>query len=180
MDSATNYEEMDALAAQSPAGSRGLIFQPYLLGARSPHWKPNVRGAFLGIDISHGIHDFLRAIMEGVAYSMQERLLILEDEFGMPIKEVTTIGGGAKSELWCQIMADVANRPMKRIQGAEMECLGSAILASVPIVHDSIEIAINEMVHDQDTFTPGLDNHQLYSEMYQRYCEFFRNYEHMF
>jgi xylulokinase len=125
------YELMDRQAATVPAGCRGLLYLPYLMGERSPHWNPAARGVFLGLTLTHGRAEMIRAVLEGVAFNLR----IILDAFlrqGVRVPSIRVIGGGAKSALWCQILADVMNRPIERLAlREEATSLGAAIAGGV-------------------------------------------------
>lgn len=123
------HELVEALAAVSEPGARGLLFQPYLQGERSPHWDPHLRGGFIGLDRQHRLEDFARAALEGVAYSLRD-CFELVSALGDPITKLYLIGGGAKSRLWSQIVCDVIGRPLTKpvVQSA---AYGAAMLAGI-------------------------------------------------
>ncbi|MGC3787227.1 xylulokinase [Priestia aryabhattai] len=101
-----SYELMNSEAEQSPPTSKGLIYLPYLMGERSPRWNPDARGAFAGLSITHTRGDIARSVMEGVAYNLKIVLDTFQKE-GAPIDRMWVLGGGAKSTLWRQILADI-------------------------------------------------------------------------
>ncbi len=123
------YQQVDTLAADSAAGARGLLFHPYLQGERSPYWDPHLRGDFVGIHRRHCLEDFARAVLEGVAFSLRDCFELVKS-FGESIEQLYLIGGGAKSQLWSQIVCDVMGRNLSKpvIQSA---AYGAAILAGV-------------------------------------------------
>ncbi|MBQ5973291.1 MAG: xylulokinase, partial [Oscillospiraceae bacterium] len=122
------YVLMDREAAGAAPGSGGLFYLPYLMGERTPHLDPNARGAFVGLSARHGKKELLRAVMEGVAYSMKDCMEILR-EMGVETGEVRAGGGGGRSPLWRQMMADVFGLPVTVTRSAEGPALGVAILA---------------------------------------------------
>lgn len=99
---------MDAIAEKSPVGANGVMFHPYLQGERSPYWDPDLRASFTGISISSTRGDFMRALLEGVAFSLKDCYGAIE-EMGLGVKRIFLIGGGAKSPLWSSIVSDVFN-----------------------------------------------------------------------
>jgi xylulokinase len=107
------YELMDLQAARSKPGANGLLFFPYLLGERSPYWNPDARGAFFGLTMAHNRSDLVRATLEGITLNLR---IILESfwEQGEQVQAMRVIGGGAKSRLWRQIMADIYGIPVHR------------------------------------------------------------------
>ena len=124
------YDMMCAEAAKVPAGSEGLIFLPYLTGERTPYPDPHARGAFFGITLRSDRGHFIRSVLEGVAYGLKDSFGIL-DEMGVPITQVRASGGGARSEVWRQIQADVSGHDHVTINIEEGPALGVALLAGV-------------------------------------------------
>lgn len=100
---------MDELAEKSPVGARGVMFHPYLQGERSPYWDADLRASFTGISISSTKGDFMRALLEGVAFSLKDCYGAIE-EIGLDVKRIFLIGGGAKSKLWSSIIANVFDK----------------------------------------------------------------------
>jgi xylulokinase len=127
------YDELEAAAASIEPGAGGLLFLPYLIGERSPHWNPLARGVFAGLTMAHGRAEMARAVLEGVALNLK----IILDAFleqGAEIRAIRLIGGGARSWLWRQILADVYGLPILRpALLAEATSLGAAIAGGVGI-----------------------------------------------
>ena len=124
------YELIDAKIADSPPGANGLVFLPYLMGERTPRWNPNARGAFIGLTLAHKRADILRAVLEGVTYN----LCIIADIFRshVPFDSVTVIGGGAKGAVWRQMMADIYNCRIQKLNVLEeATSMGAAVTAGV-------------------------------------------------
>lgn len=126
----TSYAALDDEAADVPAGSDGVLFFPHLGGASSPHWLSRARGAFHGLSLATTRGHLTRAVLEGIAYQIRENLEITEEVAG-PAGRVLLYGGGAKSALWRQIIADVLGRPIGWTATAETAGLGAAMLAGV-------------------------------------------------
>jgi xylulokinase len=124
------YEVLTAEAQAVPAGSQGLFFLPYLSGERTPHADPDARGCFVGLTLAHTRGHMLRAIMEGVTYSMRDSLEIIEG-LDVPVRQIRASGGGSRSPLWRQIQADVFGRKVVTINSEEGAAYGVALLASV-------------------------------------------------
>ena len=124
------YETLTAEAATAPAGSQGLFFLPYLSGERTPHADPDARGCFIGLTLAHTRGHMLRAVMEGVTYSMRDSLAIIEG-LGVPVKQIRASGGGSRSPFWRQIQADVFGRKVVTINCEEGAAYGVALLAAV-------------------------------------------------
>ncbi len=124
------YEILIEEARRSPVGCEGLIFLPYLMGERTPHLDADAKGVFFGLTARHTRNDVIRAILEGVAYSLRDSFEILR-EMQVPIEQVRASGGGARSDLWRQIQADVYNTEMVTINATEGPAYGVALLAGV-------------------------------------------------
>jgi len=127
------YELVEKEAEKIPPGSEGLIFLPYLMGERSPHWDPHARGVFLGITRKHKKAHFLRAVYEGVALNLRTIYLSLR-ELGVALEEVRAIGGGIKSRLWAQILTDALGIPLYLTKSPlEATALGAAMAGAVGV-----------------------------------------------
>jgi len=124
------YDTLTAEANKAPAGSDGLFFLPYLSGERTPHADPDARGCFVGLTLAHNRGHLIRAIMEGVTYSMRDSLEIFE-ELEVPVRQIRSSGGGARSPLWRQIQADCFGRKVVTINTEEGPAYGVALLAAV-------------------------------------------------
>lgn len=124
------YERLSAEAASVPAGSEGVFWAPYLMGERTPHLDPNARAAFVGLSASHSRAHLIRAILEGVAYSLKDTFSIF-DEIHVPVERIRLGGGGARSPLWQQIQADVYAHEVEILKAEEGAAYGAAILAGV-------------------------------------------------
>jgi xylulokinase len=124
------YDLLAEEAASAPAGSEGAYWLPYLMGERTPHLDPNARAALLGLTASHGRGHIIRAVMEGVAYSLKDTFTIF-DEMKVPVRSIRLGGGGARSPLWRQIQADVYGHEVEIVAAEEGAAYGAAILAGV-------------------------------------------------
>lgn len=124
------YARLSEEAARVPAGSDGLLFTPYLMGERTPHLDPEARAALVGLTASHTRAHVVRAILEGVAFSLRDTFTIFE-EMHVPVKQIRLGGGGARSPLWRQIQADVYGREVEIVEAEEGAAYGAAILAGV-------------------------------------------------
>ena len=153
------YELIDEKIARSAPGANGLVFLPYLLGERTPRWNPNARGALVGLTLAHTRADVLRAVLEGVTYN----LCIIADIFRkhVPFDTLTVIGGGAKSPVWRQMMADVYGCRVQKLSVLEeATSMGAAVAGGVAVgLFDDFNvverfIAIDE-VHQPDPEAAG-------------------------
>jgi xylulokinase len=122
------YEELMEEAARSPAGANGLFWLPYLMGERTPHLDAAARGGWIGLTAKHSRSDLIRALIEGVSYSQTDSLALIE-ELGVRVDVVRASGGGARSELWRGILADVFGKTVARPRVEEGSAYGAALLA---------------------------------------------------
>jgi len=121
---------LDNEAAAIPPGSEGVLFYPHLAGAGSPHWQSSSRAAFQGLSLATTRGHLTRAVLEGVAYQIRENLAVSQELAGS-VTNVIVFGGGAKSALWREIIADVINRPLSWTPTVETACLGASMLAGL-------------------------------------------------
>jgi len=125
------YAQLLAEAAEQPAGSEGLFFLPYLTGERTPHPDPLARAAFIGMTSRHNRGHMTRAVLEGVAYGLRDSFTLIAEAGLAESYELRISGGGAKSPVWQQIIADVLDAPLVNINTTEGAAFGAAILAAV-------------------------------------------------
>ncbi len=127
-----NYDELTALAASVSAGADGMFWLPYLFGERTPHLDPGARAAFVGISASHTLGHFVRAVLEGVAFSLKDTFTLFA-ELEIPVEKIRLGGGGARGPLWRQIQADVYNHPVELLEAEEGGAFGAALLAGTGV-----------------------------------------------
>ncbi len=162
------YEILTSEAARADAGCEGLIFLPYLSGERTPYPDPHARGTFFGITLRHGKEHFVRAVLEGVAYGLRDSLELMR-ALGLNISQVRASGGGARSELWRQILADVFNSEIALVNITEGAAYGAALLAGVGAgVYTNVEDACAQTIRVTDSVTQG-KNVAVYQDYYQVY-----------
>jgi xylulokinase len=124
------YARMTDEASRVPAGADGVLWAPYLMGERTPHCDPDVRGALLGLAASHTRGHVVRAVLEGVAFSLRDSFAIF-DELDVPVTRVRVGGGGARSALWREIQATVYRHSVESVAAEEGAAYGAALLAGV-------------------------------------------------
>jgi xylulokinase len=129
-DAAASYDQLTAEAARIPPGSDGLLWTPYLMGERTPHLDGTARAALIGLTASHTRGHVVRAILEGVAFSLRDTFTLFE-EMNVPVQSIRLGGGGARSPLWRQIQADVYGHPVEIVEAEEGAAYGAALLAAV-------------------------------------------------
>lgn len=163
------YERLTAEAATAPAGAEGLFWLPYLMGERTPHCDPEARAALVGLVASHTRAHILRAILEGVAFSLKDSFAIFE-EMRLPIGHVRLGGGGARSALWRQIQADVYSRVVELAETEEGAAYGAAILAGVGAGNwATVEEACEAAVQVKERVAPDPAAAALLAGSYLRY-----------
>lgn len=162
------YKQMGCEAAESPAGARGIFFHPYLQGERSPYWDSTLRGSFTGLSLGHARGDLIRAIMEGVAFSLRDCRRVLE-EMQLPIHEIRLIGGGAKDTFWAQIICDMLGTPVILPPHADAS-VGSALLAGVGVgIFPSERDAIQKCSPKATYLQPQADVTETYETLFPFY-----------
>lgn len=163
----SSYAEMNADAAKVPPGAEGLVFLPYLSGERTPHKDAFARGVFFGLSLSHTRAHLVRAVMEGVAFSLNDSFRIFR-ELGVPLQEVRSLGGGARSDVWLQMQADVSGLPHHRLNVDEGPAYGAAILAGVMAgAFASVPEATDRFIRITSTVEPNPANRRVYDAGYE-------------
>lgn len=163
------YELLDKKAEQSPVGSNGLIFHPFLQGERSPFVKPAMRGLLFGLNLKTRKEDVIRAILEGVGYAAKDNIEVFRNR-GLSIREARITGGAANSPLWCQILADVLDTTILVPTVKDAGLLGSVIEAGVvaKLYNNPFEAA-KRMVKIERIFEPNSHNVEKYLKLYPLY-----------
>lgn len=149
-----SYDELTVLAADVPPASDGLLWAPYLFGERTPHLDANARAAFVGITASTTRAHFIRAVLEGVAFSLKDTFTLFA-ELGIPVEKIRLGGGGARGPLWRQIQADVYDHPVELLEAEEGGAFGAALLAGTGVgAWPSVEEACNSTIRAADVIQP--------------------------
>ena len=128
---ASSYDELLAPAAAIPAGCEGLLYLPYLTGERTPYPDPLARGAFVGLTVRHTLPHLSRAVLEGVAFGLRDSFELIKSAGKVAVEQVRLSGGGAKSPLWRQILADIFATELVTVNTTEGAAFGAALLAGV-------------------------------------------------
>ncbi len=163
------YALMASGAGRVPIGSEGLVFLPYLTGERTPYPDADARGVFFGMTLRHKREHFTRAVMEGVAFALNDTFEIFA-ELAIPMTEVRAGGGGAKSPVWRQIHADVTGRPHVMLKIDEGPALGAALLAAVGTgAYATVADACRAAVQTAAAAAPDPAAHALYAKYYGVY-----------
>ncbi|HTK08872.1 MAG TPA: xylulokinase [Ktedonobacteraceae bacterium] len=163
------YEYLSQEAAGAPAGCDGLVFLPYLQGERTPHLDAYARGGWIGLTASHDRRHMIRSVYEGVAFSLRDCFAIIKEQ-GLHIEQMRATGGGAKSPLWRQIIADILNTELVVTNASEGPAFGAALLAGVASgVYSSVQEACNQTVRIIERTEPSQETQQAYTRAYETY-----------
>lgn len=169
-----DFDDMSAMAQEIEPGSGGLVFLPYLSGERTPHMNPSARGMFFGLSLCQDRRYMVRAVMEGVTFSLRDSLTIF-DELGIKCDTVIASGGGSHSDVWLQIQADIFNKKVKVCEVDEQACLGACILAGTGCgLFDSIEEAARRLVSFREkVYVPVPEHVETYNRQYRIFRELY-------
>ncbi len=169
------YELLTQKASVVSAGSEGLIFLPYLMGERTPYPDPDAKGTFTGITIRHYKQHFIRAVLEGVAYSLRD-CLELNRNIGLQTNEVRISGGGARSKHWKQILADIFNVELVTLNSTEGAPYGAALIAAVSGgAFNSVQEACEKCIKKESITEPIKENTAVYNEFYDIYKDLYHS-----
>ena len=163
------YQEFDRIVEQVPAGSNKIIFTPWLYGERTPVEDHTVRGGFFNLSLDSEKSHIIRAVFEGVAFNSRWVLNAVEKFTKHPFEALNIIGGGAQSEIWCQIYADVLNRTIRQVHDPlQANARGAAFIASVGLGHITFD-KIPNLIKIVKIYTPNPENRTFYDELFQEY-----------
>ncbi|MGF7533090.1 xylulokinase [Bacillus mexicanus] len=164
-----SFEQLLQGVEAIPIGAYGLLYTPYLVGERTPHADSSIRGSLIGIDAAHTREHFLRAVMEGVTFSLHESIELLR-EAGKSVHTVVSIGGGAKNETWLQMQADIFNTKVIKLENEQGPALGAAMLAAFGSGwFESLEECAEQFIREAAVFYPKEQNVQKYKTLFDLY-----------
>lgn len=167
---------LEAEAAAVPAGADGLLFLPYLIRAEAPHWDPDARGAWVGLQERHRLPHLYRAVLEGIAYEQLLVLSMIEADTGVRAERIRIMGGGARSEPWVQLIADVFERPVEVTDHSEITALGAAVLAASAVGLDAmwdVVATADRMSQGWRGVPPRGDDRETYRRRFEVYRELY-------
>jgi xylulokinase len=163
------YESLTAEAANAPAGCDGLLWAPYLMGERTPYLDPAARGMLVGLTASHTRAHVIRAILEGVAFSLRDTFTIFA-EMSLPVNPIRLGGGGARSALWRQIQADAYGQEVETVEAEQGAAYGAAILAGVGVkAWPSVDAACSAVVRVARSIPPDSEDSLVMEKAYAAY-----------
>ncbi|CAG9621467.1 gluconokinase [Sutcliffiella rhizosphaerae] len=173
------YGVMTQKIAQVKPGAEGVLFHPYLTGERAPLWNGNARGSFYGLGIHHKREHMMRAVLEGINLNLYTVLLALEEIIGIPEK-IHATGGFARSEVWCQMLANIFNQEVSIPESVESSCLGAAVLGMYALGEiDSFDV-MNDMVGTTNGYVPDKKEVDVYKKLTPLFIRLSRLYEQEF
>ncbi|HUG18659.1 MAG TPA: xylulokinase [Planctomycetaceae bacterium] len=169
------YELITQSASTAPAGSEGLYFLPYLTGERTPHADPHARAAWIGLSLRHSKNHLARAVMEGATYAMRDSLEIIKG-LDIPVEEVRLSGGGARSEFWRQMQADIYGQRVVTINAEEGPAYGVALLAAAGTgAYKDVVEACTATIKVVTETKPDKATHKTYEKAYPLYGKLYRS-----
>ena len=161
---------LEDAAAGIPPGAGGLLCLPYWTGAMTPYWDGHARGAFVGLSGVHGKAHMYRAVLEGMAFEQRFLTEGVEKATRQPIDEILMLGGGSRSPLWCQIIADVLGRSVKLVREQESTALGAGIHAAAAVgLYPDLRSAADAMTGIEKSYAPDAAMHARYAPVFEAY-----------
>lgn len=164
-----SFEELVSEVGSVPIGSNGLLFTPYLVGERTPYADATIRASFIGMDSSHQRKDFVRAVLEGITFSLNESINIFRNQ-GKNIDSIVSTGGGAKNDVWLQMQADIFNAKIIKLSSEQGPGMGAAMLAAYGCGwFDSLKDCANHFLKVDKEFLPDEKNVSNYKTLFAVY-----------
>lgn len=168
-----SFEDLVSEVNSVPIGSNGLLFTPYLAGERTPHADAAIRASFIGMDSSHQRKDFVRAVLEGITFSLNESINIFRNN-GKTIDSIVSIGGGAKNDVWLQMQADIFDARIIKLSSEQGPGMGAAMLAAYGCGwFDSLSDCADDFLQVEKEFIPDRDNVEIYKKLFGVYQEIY-------
>jgi gluconokinase len=167
-----NLDGLLQLAHEAPPGAAGLVFLPYLSGERAPSWDAAARGAFIGLQMSHGKQHLVRAVIEGISFALYQVLLAVEETNG-EIHSVFASGGFTKSDLWLQLVCDVLNKKLVVSGTADASAIGAALLALYATGKITQWTEAKALIPQGKIFEPDHEKHAVYEKVFSIYADLY-------
>lgn len=165
-----SYDELLNKLAEIPIGANGLLFSPYIMGERTPHSDSHIRGSFIGMDARHTLDHFVRAVIEGITFSLKDSQRLMETYAKKEIDTIISVGGGAKNKKWLQIQADVFNTTVTTLTNEQGPALGAAMIAAVGAGwYADMAACCQDLVHYGESYTPNPQHVADYQRLYLIY-----------
>jgi len=167
-----SFDDLLANVDQIKPGSNGLLFTPYIVGERTPYADALIRGSFIGMDTTHTLDHFARAVLEGITFSLKDSLELMRTVGKKEINKIVSIGGGAKNEAWLQMQADIFDATIIKLTSEQGPALGSAIIAAMGCEwFESFEACKDAFIGYEKEFQPIPENVAKYEEAYKIYTQ---------
>lgn len=174
-----SYQQLLSEIEYIPAESNGLLFTSYIVGERTPHVDSNIRGSFIGIDTSHDMKYFTRAVLEGITFSLNESIEIFRRN-GNRMDTIVSIGGGTKNNTWLQIQADIFEAQIAKLTNEQGSGMRAAILAAVGCGwYKTLKKCASILINTHTVYYPKQENSKKYKELYSLYQEIYGNTKHL-
>ncbi len=168
------YQLLDQLAESAEPGSAGLIFTPWMYGERCPIDDDHVRAGLFNIGLNHSREHLVRAVLEGIAFNTRWAMETLENLYSR-VDQLNIVGGGAKSDIWCQIVADITDRVINQVQNPHLAgAVGVALLASMTLGYIDSYHDIKKYIKIKHSFSPNADNRRLYDTMFREFKNLYK------
>ena len=165
------YEVLEQGMKDEPTG---ILVLPHFAGAATPYMDMGAKGAVIGLTVEHTTSDLYRAMMEGVVYEMMLNMEYLQ-KAGIQPEKLRATGGGASSEVWMQMKADVLNIPITSLGSAEAGAAGCAMMAGIAVgVFEDLEEAARKLISEKKTYYPRKEQHEIYRKHYERYRQVYQ------
>jgi xylulokinase len=168
------YSILDKIAASVPAGARGLLYTPWLFGERSPVDDPSLRAGLLNLSLEHSREDVIRAFLEGVALNTRWMAAQFDRFLRQPLDQLTMVGGGANSDVWCQIFADVLGIPIRQLEcPIQANAIGAAFIGHVGIGALSFD-DVPGLTRIRKTYLPDAGRKGVYDESFENFVHAYK------
>lgn len=175
------FETLLSVIKDVPPGSEGLLFTPYLQGERTPYFDSKVRGSFVGIDNHHSFSNFVRAVVEGITFSLKDSQMLMENVGKKKFQKIIAVGGGARNQEWLQIQADIFDTPVVSLTSEQGPSLGAAMIAAMGLNwFESLEDCIETFVKFSEIVYPEKMNVLAYKPVYDKYKKIYANNINLF
>jgi len=176
-----NYSDFDKILSDTPAGSEGLIFLPYIIGEKTPHLNANAKAIFYGLTLRHDYKSMVRAVTEGTSLAFRDCIEIFK-EMNLETDKIIASGGGTRRRNWIQILSDILGKEIYISKVNENACIGAAMLASIGSGYFSgMEEACSAFIKNfDDIVEPNKKNIDLYNNSYKNFKELYKRNESLF
>ncbi|MFK3936359.1 xylulokinase [Alkalihalobacillus sp. NPDC078783] len=173
------FDQIINEAGARKPGANGLLFTPYLTGERTPHADSAIRASFIGVSSTHTRADFVRAVLEGITFSLRDSLELFREQ-GTPVRRIVSIGGGAKSKVWLQMQADVFNVPVVKQANDQGPGMGAAMLAAYGVGwFKSLDECAALFIKEETVYEPNQTQVQQYDKLYRLYRQVYDQTKHL-